>query len=245
LIVSGENQMKLTWFGHSAFRVEIGSSVLLIDPFLKHNPSFTGEFSEAVKGVTHILLTHGHDDHVGDAVEIGSKASAGSAKPQIISNYEVCAFLASQGADNMNPGNTGGTVPCGEFTVSFTQAHHSSGTVVDGKSIYLGNPNGLVVKHLGSPTFYHMGDTDLFSDMALIAELHKPDIALVPIGDRFTMDANAAALAMTRFVKPKIAIPVHYATFGLLAPNADGFVKAMAGSGIDVLVPKPGETLSF
>jgi len=232
--------MNLIWLGHSAFRLELGDKIILIDPFLKHNPSFKGDFAQVTQGVTHILLTHGHDDHVGDAAEIGR-----ATKAQIVSNYEVCSFLAAKGADNMNPGNTGGTVECGGFSVTFTHALHSSGTVEDGKSIYLGNPNGLIIKAKGEKSIFHMGDTDLFSDMALIAELHQPDIALVPIGDRFTMGAETAAVAMRRYIKPKIAQPIHYATFGLLAPDASAFVNAMQGSGVDVKVPNSGDVLTL
>ena len=226
--------MKLTWLGHSAIRLEAGSSVILIDPFLKGSPSFKGDFDAVTAGVTHIILTHGHDDHVGDTVEIAKKTKA-----QVISNYEICTWLCGQGAENINPGNTGGTVPCGDFTVTFTQALHSSGTVKDGKSIYLGNPNGVVIKHPKSPVIYHAGDTDLFGDMTLIDELHRPKVGLLPIGDRFTMSAETAAFAVKRFFNFETVIPIHYATFeGYLAPNADGFVKALAGHKTRVLVPK-------
>lgn len=232
--------MKLTWFGHSAFRLDIGASVILIDPFLTGNPTFTGDVAAATAGATHILLTHGHDDHVGDAAEIARRTGA-----QIVSNYEVCMFLMEQGAKNINPGNTGGTVACGDFTVSFTQALHSSGAVKDGKSIYLGNPNGLVVRHKDAPTVYHMGDTDIFGDMALIHELYAPTIGLVPVGDRFTMSGATAALAVKRFFAFDTVVPCHYATFGLLAPTADAFVAGLAGSRTRALVPRVGEAVTL
>ena len=127
--------------------------------------------------------------------------------------------------------------------MSFTDAKHSSGTVEKGKSIYLGNPNGLVIKAKGEKTLYHMGDTDLFSDMALIAELHQPDIILVPIGDRFTMGAETAAIALNRYFKASVAIPIHYGTFPMLAPDASGFQKAMKGSKTKVIVPEVGAAL--
>src|SRR5207248_1232979 len=114
-------------------------------------------------------------------------------------NFEICMFLNSRGVENINPGNTGGTVSCGDFSVSFTQALHSSGTVVNGASVYLGNPNGIVIKRAGSAALYHAGDTDIFGDMALIAEIHQPHVGIVPIGDRFTMNAETAALAVRRF----------------------------------------------
>ncbi len=232
--------MKLTWFGHSAFRIEVGHSIILIDPFLRGNPRFSGDAVAASAGTTHVILTHGHDDHVGDAAEILARTKA-----QLISNYEICMVLNAQGIDNINPGNTGGTVTCGEFTVTFTQALHSSGTTKDGASVYLGNPNGIVIKHPEAPVLYNMADTDVFGDMALINELHRPRFGMVPIGDRFTMGAATAAFAVKRFFDFDVVVPIHYATFDVLAPNADEFVAAMAGHQTKVLVPTIGEAVSL
>jgi L-ascorbate metabolism protein UlaG (beta-lactamase superfamily) len=232
--------MRLIWLGHAAFRIELGDRVILIDPFLTGNPKFTGDAEKAAEGTTHILLTHGHDDHIGDAVHIAKETGA-----QIISNYEVCMFLNGQGAENINPGNTGGTIDCGAFTVSFTQALHSSGTVVNGQSVYLGSANGLVVHPKDAPSVYHMGDTDIFSDMALIAEIYKPQIGLVPVGDRFTMSGPTAALAVKRFFQFETVVPCHYGTFDLLDPDASRFVAAMDGHATKVAVPRIGEALVF
>jgi L-ascorbate metabolism protein UlaG (beta-lactamase superfamily) len=232
--------MKITWLGHSAFRVEIGASVILFDPFLTGNEKFKLSFEDVTRGATHILLTHGHYDHVGDAVRIAKETGA-----QIVSNFEICMFLAEQGAANISPGNTGGTVPCGDFAVSFTDARHSSGTVVDGKSVYLGNPNGLVVTRTGEPTLYHMGDTGIFGDMALIAELYRPQVGIMPVGGRFTMDGTMAALAATRYFHFETVIPCHYGTFEVIAPDALDFAEAMKGSQSDVRMPEMGETLQL
>jgi L-ascorbate metabolism protein UlaG (beta-lactamase superfamily) len=232
--------MQLTWLGHSAFRLELGSNIILIDPFLKGNPSFSGDFKKVTQGVTHILISHGHDDHIGDAAEIAKRSKA-----MVVANYEICMWLQAQGAKNINPANTGGTVAAGDFTVTLTQAHHSSGTVVDDATVYLGNPNGLIINHASAPPLYHMGDTDVFGDMGLIAELYQPKIGLVPIGDRFTMGARTAAFAVKRFFDFSTVIPMHYGSFELLDTNATAFVGHMAGHKTEVVVPKVGQSLAF
>jgi L-ascorbate metabolism protein UlaG (beta-lactamase superfamily) len=232
--------MKLIWLGHSAFRIELGTAVILTDPFLTGNPKFTGDAEKAAGGATHILLSHGHDDHIGDAAKIAKATGA-----QIISNFEICMFLNSQGAENINPGNTGGTIDCGSFKVTLTQALHSSSTIINGQAIYLGNPNGFVIEPKEGPSIYHMGDSDIFSDMALIAEIHAPKIGLVPVGDRFTMSGRTAALAVKRYFKFETVVPCHYGTFSLLAQDPGDFVAAMQGHATKVAVPSIGEALVF
>lgn len=231
--------MKLIWLGHSCFRVETGGAVILIDPFLSGNPKFTGDVAQATAGTTHILLTHGHDDHIGDTVQIAKATGA-----QLVSNFEICMFLQGQGIANINPGNTGGTIDCGRFAVSFTQALHSSGTVVNGQYVYLGNPMGIVITPQEGPTLYHMGDTDIFSDMALIEELHHPQVGLVPVGDRFTMGAKPAALAVKRYFHFETVVPCHYGTFDMLAADPSDFIAAL-GEGPRVLVPQIGEAVNL
>lgn len=231
--------MKLIWLGHSCFRIETGGAVILIDPFLSGNPKFIGDVAQATAGTTHILLTHGHDDHIGDTVKIAKATGA-----QLISNFEICMFLQGQGIGNINPGNTGGTIDCGSFAVSFTQAMHSSGTVFNGQYVYLGNPMGLVITPKEGPTVYHMGDTDIFSDMALIEELHHPQVGLVPVGDRFTMGAKSAALAVKRYFHFDTVVPCHYGSFDVLAPDPGDFIAAM-GEGPKVLVPQIGEIVAL
>jgi len=234
--------MKLTWFGHSAFALEFGETKILIDPFLSGNPSFEGSVDDAAAGCTHLLLTHGHDDHVGDALDILQKTGA-----QLVANFEICMWLVSQGAsgDKINPGNHGGTVDCGGFTTSFVNALHSSGTTKDGASIYLGNPLGLIVKAEGEPSVYHLGDTDIFGDMALIQELHAPDVGIVPIGDRFTMGAKSAALACRRYFDFKAILPCHYATFSVLDQTADAFLSEMGPDASKVRVLASGGEIAI
>ena len=228
--------MKITWLGHSAFRVEFGEARIFVDPFLSGSSTFEGDVEEASRGATHVLLTHGHDDHVGDALAILKATGA-----QLVSNYEICMWLGGQGIDNLNPGNLGGRVHCGPFSVSFVHAVHSSGTTQGGQSIYLGNPMGLIVKAEGQPTLYHMGDTAIFGDMALINEIYRPEVGLVPIGDRFTMGANTAALACRRFFDFRAIIPCHYGTFPIIDQTADAFVREMGDDSYRVVVPEIGE----
>lgn len=231
--------MKITWFGHSAFRLEFGSSVVMIDPFLTGNPAFGGDAEKASAGATHVLLTHGHGDHIGDTVAICKRTGA-----KLVTNYDLAMYLARQGVERLDPMNTGGTTDQGEFSVSLTIAFHSSSEIdANGVSQCLGLPNGIVVtpKDKAEPVVYHMGDTDVFSDMALIDELYRPAVAMVPVGDRFTMGPRSAALALKRFLPSvRTAIPCHYATFGLLLPDASGFVAAMDGANARVLVPEKG-----
>ena len=231
--------MKITWYGHSAFRIETAGAKILFDPFLEGNPAWNGGWEEPAEGITHLLLTHGHNDHVGNALDVLKKSGA-----MLVANFEVCMFLVGKGADKdgINPGNTGGTVDCGDFTVTFTQAHHSSSFgEEDGTNTYLGNPNGMVLHFRDEKTLYHMGDTDIFGDMALVQELHEPKIGLVPIGDRFTMGGAVAALACRRFFKFETVVPCHYGSFPIIDQSAEKFVSGMEGSETSVVVPQIGK----
>jgi L-ascorbate metabolism protein UlaG (beta-lactamase superfamily) len=234
-------EMKLCWLGHSAFRIETGSSVLLIDPFLTGNGTFEKSgmsADEAAAGTTHIALTHGHDDHVGDTPGICKKTGATA-----IAVYELAMHLSGKGVEHIQPGNPGGTIDCGDFDISFVKAFHSSSTTVDGKAVYLGNPCGVVVRPRNGPVVYHMGDTEIFGDMALVDEIFAPRVGLVPIGDRFTMGARTAALACEKYFKFDTVIPIHYGTFPIIDPTADKFIAAAKGQ--NVVVPEVGEALEL
>lgn len=231
--------MKITWLGHSAFRIETGSSVVLIDPFLTGNPTFEASglsAADATAGTTHVILSHGHDDHVGDTVDICKRTGA-----TLVAIFEIAMYLNGKGVEKVDPTNTGGTVHHQDLSVTFTQAWHSSGTISDGRPVYLGNPCGLVIKAKEGKTVYHMGDTEIFSDMGLINEMHAPEIGMVPIGDRFTMGAKSAALACRKFFRFKTIIPIHYGTFPILDPTADAFVAEMKGH--NVVVPAAGKAI--
>ncbi|MBB3410601.1 L-ascorbate metabolism protein UlaG (beta-lactamase superfamily) [Rhizobium sp. BK316] len=234
--------MKITWLGHAAFRIETKAAKILIDPFLTYNPSFAGQdIKDVTNGITHILLTHGHADHVGDTVQIAKEAGA-----VVLANADLASWLGSRGVEKLEMGNTGGTVSLGSFSATFTNALHSSAQITeDGVSHSLGNPNGLVLHFEDEPSLFHMGDTDIFSDMGLINELHQPDIGIVPIGDRFTMGGAVAALACQRYFNFKTAIPGHYGTFPIIDQTPEKFIAGMEASKTEVKAPKPGESFSL
>ncbi|MGE3182806.1 MAG: metal-dependent hydrolase [Phycisphaerae bacterium] len=222
--------LKITYLGHSGFIFDDGSHPCVVDPFLSGNS--LAKHKPADVKCTHIALTHGHYDHVGDTIEIAKANQA-----TCIAVFEITGLLNDKGIaeDKVEPGNPGGKIHTPFGWVAFTPALHSSS--YEGQ--YMGQPCGLVI-NIGGATIYHAGDTALFSDMKLIAEIYKPDIACLPIGDRFTMDAKQASMA-AEWIKPKFAIPIHYKTFPIIAQSAEGF----APRGVEVKELSPGEEWSY
>lgn len=227
--------MKLTFHGHSCFVVEDGNHRVIIDPFLTGNP--TADMGPDDVKVDAILLTHGHGDHVGDT-EVIAKAN----NALIVAPNEIAVYFAKKGHE-VAPLAHGGkrTFPFG--TVKLTIAFHGSGLDVGEETINGGNPGGLVVT-MGGKTFYHAGDTALFSDMKLIGQLHKPDVAAFPIGDNFTMGPEEAILA-AEFVGAGLTIPMHYSTFDLIKQDPVAFVKALEAQGQQGKVLNPGESVEI
>ena len=244
---------QLTWYGQSAFKVVTpGGKVLLIDPWLT-NPVFERGKEEiaALKDVDLILATHGHSDHVGNAVEIGKKTRA-----KLVATFDLSAAIVttlgypSELADVETTGHMGGTLTLlgGEIAVTFVPAWHGSGVSKEetAPAVYGGTPAGLVIAIRGGPTIYHTGDTDLFSDMALVSRFHKIDIMLVCIGDHFTMGPDRAAEAV-KLVNPREVIPMHYGTFPALTGTPEAFEAELTKRKIrvQVRVMKVGETLAL
>lgn len=224
--------MLLTFYGHSCCLLDTGTHRLLFDPFLTGN-SLAAVAADDVR-CDYILISHGHEDHTGDALAIARANQA-----TIIANYEISEYFAAQGAKThgMNPGG-GFDFPFGR--VKLTLAHHTSSLNAGLNPIYLGVPCGLLVE-TGGRRLYHAGDTALFLDMQLIGRAGL-DVALIPIGDNFTM-GPADAIDALDFLKPKVAVPLHYNTWPVIAQDAQAFAQAAAIRGHTVRPLKPGESL--
>lgn len=223
--------MKITYYGHACFLVEGSKHRVIFDPFLKDNPLAKIK-PEDVK-VDAILVSHGHSDHVGDAVDVNKNNKA-----VIVATFELASYLESKGAF-CHPMNIGGahTFPFG--TVKLTIAQHSS-TTEEGPAE---NPCGFLLT-MDNKVIYHAGDTGLFYDMKLIGELNEIDVALLPIGDNFTMGIPDALKAV-EFLKPKIAIPMHYNTFDVIRQDPQKFIDGLRGTTIKGVILKIGESISI
>ncbi|MEX2262454.1 MAG: metal-dependent hydrolase [Bryobacteraceae bacterium] len=201
--------VEITWLGHSTFQLRLPSGeVVLLDPWTEGNPAFPSGY--AIDKVDIILVSHGHFDHIHDAVPLATRHSA-----QVVGIFEICHWLERQGVRDPKAMNKGGSQKVGPLTVTMTHAVHSCGILDNGTIIYGGEACGYVLGFEDGRKLYFAGDTNVFTDMQLIAELYRPELALLPIGDLFTMSPREAALAC-RLLKPKRVIPMHYGTFPAL-----------------------------
>jgi L-ascorbate metabolism protein UlaG (beta-lactamase superfamily) len=231
----------ITWLGHAAFRLTLADGrVILVDPWLAENPACPAHLKKPER-CDIIALTHGHPDHAADV-----PALIEAFDPCIVANYDLCMALQKiAGKGRFEWMNTGGSHTVGGVRFTLTQAFHSSGVYSPDGPAYGGMPNGVVIRVDGLAGVYHAGDTDVFSDMKLIARLYAPQICILPIGDRFTMGAASAALAV-EFLQPAAILPGHYGTFPLLAQSADDFRGALPPAMRSRLfVPEVGQPLRW
>jgi L-ascorbate metabolism protein UlaG (beta-lactamase superfamily) len=237
------NGVKLTWIGHASFILETpGGKRALIDPWMTGNPVCPESLNDP-GDVDLILLSHGHSDHTADVVRLAREKSPAA----VMCMIELGDYLGSKGVENIIGGNKGGTLSAEGISVTLTHAFHSSSYgEEDGTIVYTGEPAGLIITLENGYRIYFAGDTTVFGDMALIGELYEPDLAMLPIGDFFTMGPMEAAKAV-ELLGVKHVVPMHYGTFPLLVGTPQGLRDELAKRGhTDVVVEElqPGDTLS-
>jgi L-ascorbate metabolism protein UlaG (beta-lactamase superfamily) len=227
--------MEITWLGHGSFqfRLETGE-VFVMDPWIGGNPSYPRghEFSR----VDAIVITHGHFDHIHDAVPLAKQFS-----PQVVAIYETCEWLGSKGVANTCPMNKGGSQMVAGVTVTMTHAVHSCGIKDGNQIIYGGEASGYVLRLPDGRALYFAGDTNVFSDMALIEQLYHPELAFLPIGDLFTMSPREAALACS-LLKAKKVVPMHFGTFPPLTGRPEQLAALTA---TEVWTLDPGKPVTW
>jgi L-ascorbate metabolism protein UlaG (beta-lactamase superfamily) len=228
--------LSIQWLGHATFILTSpGGKRIVTDPWLEGNPLCPPDKKKIDKADV-ILLSHGHFDHTGDIVNVARATNA-----QVLGVFELTSWLERKGLQNLTGMNIGGTVKVAGLEITMVPAIHTSSVVENDTTIYLGLAAGFVVKMENGKAFYFAGDTALFGDMRLIAELHAPEIAFLPIGDHYTMGPVAAAMA-ARLLGVRQVVPMHYGTFPILTGTPEELKTLVDPHGIDVLVLKPGET---
>ncbi len=229
--------MEITWFGHSAFKIKTDDNLkILIDPFISNNPVCPYPVEEIDADI--ICITHGHSDHFGDAMEIANRTGA-----LILSNHEISLFLSRQGLKSQGM-NIGGSYKFYDVKFTMVEAKHSSDIDVMEETIPGGSAAGFIIELKNGKKIYHAGDTALFSDLkTIIGELHKPDIAMLPIGDLFVMGIEDAAIAAS-WINPKKLIPMHYNTFPLIEQDVDEFISLIKVKSpqTETIILEPTET---
>jgi L-ascorbate metabolism protein UlaG (beta-lactamase superfamily) len=223
--------IKLTWLGHATFRIETpAGKTVIVDPWIMGNPACPAK-DRVVNKVDVLLCTHGHGDHIGDAVEIVKKKD-----PVVVGIFELCAWLQKKGARQTSPMNKGGTQTVDDIKITMVHADHSCG-IQDGEEIvYGGEACGYVLEFANGLKIYHAGDTNVFGDMRIIRDLYAPDVAMLPIGDHYTMGPREAAYACN-LLKAKTVIPMHFGTFPLLSGKPGELQKLAPGTAVFEMSP--------
>lgn len=226
----------VTWLGHSGFelKAENGETILL-DPWLD-NPKFPQDFQ--LTRADAILLSHGHGDHSDSVLPLAERFS-----PTVVSIYELAVYFGSKGVKNTLGMNKGGTAKVGAFTATMTHAMHSSSIQEGNQIIYAGEPAGFVIGLPDGRRIYYAGDTTVFGDMRLIAELYEPELAILPIGDLYTMGPKEAALAC-KLLNIKKVIPMHWGTFPPLTGTPQA-LQELVGSAVEVIILEPGKPWKY
>ena len=230
--------MNIIWLGHGSFRIEIEDQVLLIDPWLTGNPMLNeDQHDAALTGVTDILVTHAHFDHIADVPAISKAHNA-----PVSGMYELAQFLAAKGAVEGDAFNMGGTITRGNVAISMVPASHSSSADVDGGRRYMGSETGLIIKGEGH-CIYVSGDTGIMADMDWIGDFYKPDIGILSAGGHFTMGMAEAAYAAKRYFNFKTVIPCHYRTMPMLEQSADVLRDGLPD--VNVVEPEVLQAITF
>jgi L-ascorbate metabolism protein UlaG (beta-lactamase superfamily) len=226
---------RIIWLGHATVEIHTAKGTsILIDPFIEHNPKYPKGHTLPEK-LDLMLITHGHSDHMAEAVSLGKKQ-----KPAVVAMVELGDWLGSKGVENVTGMNLGGSYRFQDVVISMVEARHSSGIEDGGKVVYGGVPVGFVIAVDNGPILYHAGDTSVFGDMRLIGELYGPELGILPIGDHYTMGPKAAAMA-AKFLGIKKVLPIHFGTFPVLTGTPDQLESYLEGSGIEVLKVAPGQ----
>lgn len=227
---------RVTWLGHATVLIQTAKGTnVLIDPFIAQNPKYPKDY--VLPEIIHyILLTHGHGDHISDAVPVAAKHGS-----TVVAIFELAAYIAGKGAANTIGMNLGGTVQLGDVAATMVEAKHSAAAEDEAGTHYTGVATGFVLTVTDGPVLYHSGDTNVFGDMKLIAQLYHPEIAMLPIGGYYTMGPREAALA-SRFLEPKMILPLHYGTFPPLKGTPEE-LASLIDPAIQVVRWTPGETI--
>jgi L-ascorbate metabolism protein UlaG (beta-lactamase superfamily) len=230
--------VQITWLGHAAFEIKFDSGeVLLLDPWIQGNPAYPA--GHQIQKADAIAVSHGHGDHFGDVIPLAKKHGS-----RVVAMVEIANFCSSKGVKNTLGFNKGGSVDLGFVKLTLTHALHSSSLQDGDQSIYAGEATGFILTFKDGPRAYFAGDTAVFAEMGLYADIYHPELAFLPIGDHYTMGPEEAAHA-ARLLRVKQVIPMHYGTFPVLTGRPEQLEQKLAGSGIQVLHVKQGQTINW